>query len=127
MESQTNRLLEISYLPASSWDSSEHRSTERVKGKRVSMKNENEERDAARAVIEEAISLANEAGVFCSACVGKIEAGRRPVDFCSTCHSVLMLWLQSIVERETAAMAAKYPGRFAITYEGGKTFVKRNW
>jgi hypothetical protein len=29
------------------------------------MKNENEDRDAARAVIEEAIGLANDAGVFC--------------------------------------------------------------
>jgi hypothetical protein len=91
------------------------------------MKHENEERDAALAAVEEAISLANEAGVFCSACMGKIETGRRPVDFCSTCHSVLMLWLTSIVERETAAMAAKYPGRFRITNEGGNTFVKRNW
>ena len=91
------------------------------------MKNENEERDAARAVIEEAMSLANEAGVFCSACVGKIETGRGPVDFCSTCHSVLMLWLTSIVERECARMAAEQPGRLTIAREGETTFVKRNW
>ena len=91
------------------------------------MKRGNEERDAARAVIEEAISVANDAGVFCDACMKKIDTGRRPVDFCSNCHSVFMLWLISIVERETAAMAAKYPGRFTITNEGGKTFVKRKW
>lgn len=91
------------------------------------MKNDNEGRDAARAVIEEAIGLANDAGVFCDACVKKIDTGRRPVDFCSTCHSVLMLWLQSIVEREYARMAAEQPGRLTITREGEAIFVKRNW
>jgi len=91
------------------------------------MKNENEVRDAALAIIEEAISSANDAGVFCDACVKKIDMGRRAVDFCFTCHSAHILWLTSIVERETASMAAKYPGRFTITTEGGETFVKRNW
>jgi hypothetical protein len=91
------------------------------------MKNENEKRDAADALIEEAISLANEAGVLCSACVGTIETGREPVDFCSTCHKVVRLWLTSIVERECARMAAEEPGRLTITREGETTFVKRNW
>jgi len=81
------------------------------------MKNENEDRDAACEVIEEAISLANEAGAFCDACVKTIATGRRPADLCSTCHSVLVLWLTSIVERESAAMAAEQSGRFTITNE----------
>ena len=87
----------------------------------------NEERDAVRAFIEEGISLANEAGVFCSACVGNIETGPRPVDFCSTCDSVLTLWLASIVERECAQIASEQPGRLTITREGETTFVRRNW
>ena len=91
------------------------------------MKNENEDRDAARALIEEAMSLANEAEVFCDACVKKIDTGGRPVDFCSTCHSALMLWRQSIVERECDRMAAEQPGRLTITRKGDTTYVKRNW
>lgn len=83
--------------------------------------------DAARALIEEAISLANDARVFCDACVKKIDTGRRPVEFCSACESVLMLWLQSIIERDIAAMAAEQPGRFTITKVGGETLVKRHW
>jgi hypothetical protein len=91
------------------------------------MKNENDDVDWARALVEEAIGLANGARVFCDACVKKIATGRRPVDFCSTCDSVLMLWLTSIVERETEAMVAEQPGRFTITTKEGETFVKRNW
>ena len=99
-----------------------------MKGKvKSSMKNKNEDRDAARAVIEEAIGLAIDAGVFCDACVKKIDTGVRPVDFCSTCHPLLRLWLASIVERECTRMAAEQPGRLAIWREGGKTFVKRHW
>jgi hypothetical protein len=90
------------------------------------MKNGNEDRDAASAVIEEAIGLASEAELFCDACAKKIDTGGRPVDFCSTCLSVLMLWIQSIVERECARIAAEQPGRLTITREGETTFVKRN-
>jgi hypothetical protein len=89
------------------------------------MKNEPEERDAAL-LIEEAISSANHAGVFCESCVKTIATGLRPADLCSTCQPVLVLWLASIVEREYARMAAEQPGRFTITNEGGKTYVKRN-
>lgn len=91
------------------------------------MKNENEEKDSALAMMEDAISVANEAEVFCPACVRKIDAGVRPVDFCSTCHSVVLQWLASIIEHECAQMAAEEPGRFTITDQGGETFVKRNW
>lgn len=101
--------------------------TERVKGKRLSMKNENEARDGARATIEEALGLANDAGLFCDACVKKIDTGRRPVDFCSTCHSVVRIWLGSIIEREYARMNAEQPGRFTTWKEGETTWVKRNW
>jgi hypothetical protein len=83
--------------------------------------------DAALAVIEEAIGSANNAGVFCLACVGKIETGRRPVDFCSTCDSVVRIWLGSIIEREYARMNAEQPGRFTIWKEGETTYFKRNW
>jgi hypothetical protein len=89
------------------------------------MNNENEKRDAASVLIEEAISLANEAGVLCSACVGKIETG--PMDFCSTCQKVVRLWLTSMVERECVRIAAEQPGRLTITREGETTFVTRNW
>jgi hypothetical protein len=91
------------------------------------MKNTNEDRDAARAVIEEAIDLASEAEVFCDACAKRIDTGHRPVDFCSNCHSVLRLWLASMIEAECARMNAEQPGRFTITKEGETTFVKRNW
>jgi hypothetical protein len=92
------------------------------------MKNENETEDRdAHTVIEEAIGLASDAGAFCDACVKKIATGRRPVDFCSTCHSVLTLKLQGIVERECARMAVEQPGRLTISREGETTWVKRNW
>ena len=91
------------------------------------MNNENEEKDAARAAVEEAISLACEAEVFCDACVQKIDTGRRPVDFCSTCDSVVRIWLGSIIEREYARMNAEQPGRFTIFREGETTYFKRNW
>jgi hypothetical protein len=67
------------------------RGTEQVNGKRASMKNDNEDRYAARAAIEEVIGLANDAGVLCVACVKKKGTGRRPVDLCSVCHSVVRL------------------------------------
>jgi hypothetical protein len=91
------------------------------------MTNENEERDAARALIEEATRLANEAEVFCAACVKKIDTGRRPVDFCTTCDSVHRLWLESIVERVWRQVAAEQPGRLTIFTDGGTTYFKRNW
>jgi hypothetical protein len=91
------------------------------------MNEENKERDAASALIEEAIGMTHGAGMFCDSCVEKVDTGLRPVDFCSSCHSALMLFLQNVVEREIAAVAAKYPGRFTITNEGEETFVKRNW
>src|SRR5258708_15047077 len=91
------------------------------------MNEENKERDAAGALIEEAIGMTDDAGMFCDSCVEKVNTDLRPVDFCSTCHSVFMLFVKSIVEREIAAMAAKYPGRFTITNEGEETFVTRNW
>lgn len=87
----------------------------------------NEERDAARELIEEAITMANDAGLFCTACVQKVNAGHRPVDFCSTCDSVHRLWLESIVERVWRQAAAEQPGRFTIWKEGETTWVKRNW
>jgi hypothetical protein len=83
--------------------------------------------DAARAMIEEAIGLANDAGVFCDACVRKIDTGHRPVDFCSTCDSVHRLWLESIVERVWRQAAEEQPGRLTILTEGGTTYFKRNW
>jgi hypothetical protein len=91
------------------------------------MKSENEERDSALAMMEDAISVANEAGVFCDACVKKIDTAYRPVDFCSTCHSVVLQWLASIIEHECAQMAAEEPGRFTITHQGGETYIKRHW
>lgn len=91
------------------------------------MKSDNEDRDAARAVIEEAIGLGNDARVFCDACTEKIATGHRPVKFCSTCDSVFVIWLASTIEREYARMAAEQPGRFTITTEAGETFVRRNW
>jgi hypothetical protein len=89
--------------------------------------NENEERNAALAAIEQAISEANDAGVFCDACKQKIDTGRRPVDFCSACQSVLRLWLASIIEGVYAQMNAEQPGRFTIWQEGETTLVRRNW
>lgn len=91
------------------------------------MKNDDEVRDAARELIEEAITKANEAGVFCDACVRKIDTGRRPVEFCSTCDSVHRLWLESIVERVWRQVAEEQPGRLTIFTEGGTTYFKRNW
>jgi hypothetical protein len=91
------------------------------------MTNENDVRDAARELIEEAITMANDAGLFCNACVQKVDAGHRPVDFCFTCDSVHRLWLESIVERVWRQAAEEQPGRLTIFTEGGTTYFKRNW
>jgi len=94
----------------------------------MNSENENEKRDAANFLFGEAIRLANDAGVLCSACVSKIETGRGLEDFCSTCYEVVLLWLASFIERECVRIAAaEQPGPLTITREGDKIFVKRNW